>query len=164
MSFSGLDTCDRVACREYDENELAGAMGGRGGGLATQTTTSGAEDAGVLREAKAAADTSACTGTESPVFGPTPCPLHSWTADTEPCGDGYMYGTDWVGVVCDARGGRVPPRNPSNESCVSRTRDLSVRSSMPRMRLHTNASEASRSLKSSSLSNSRCCISTRHSI
>ena len=29
---------------------------------ASQMTTSGAEDAGVLREAKAAADTSACTG------------------------------------------------------------------------------------------------------
>ena len=30
--------------------------------LAAQMTTSGAEDAGVLREAKAAADTSACHG------------------------------------------------------------------------------------------------------
>ena len=44
---------------------------------AAQTATSGAEDAGVLREAKAAADTSACTGA---FFDP--CPLDSWTTDT----------------------------------------------------------------------------------
>eukprot|EP01045_Picozoa_sp_COSAG04_P028379 COSAG04_NODE_4386_length_2126_cov_7.481993_3_plen_231_part_01 len=72
-----------------------------------QTTTSGAEDAGVLREVKAAADTSACTGGD--VTGrQNPCPLDSWTADTEPCGDGYnSWRSGWVGVVCDARGGRV---------------------------------------------------------
>ena len=91
---------------------------------AAQTSTSGAADAGVLREAKAAADTSACAVSGSCHFGTCdgdgPCPLDSWTADTEPCGDGYNdYGYDsidrgyddlnsgWVGVLCDARGGRV---------------------------------------------------------
>ena len=55
----------------------------------------------MLREAKAAADTSAC-------HGGIACPLDSWTPDTEPCGDGYDDSTrGWVGVVCDARGGRV---------------------------------------------------------
>ena len=38
-----------------------------------------------LLEAKAAADTSACTGNAYY----SSCPLDSWTADTEPCGDGY---------------------------------------------------------------------------
>eukprot|EP01045_Picozoa_sp_COSAG04_P018751 COSAG04_NODE_1759_length_5667_cov_2.268139_6_plen_322_part_00 len=78
---------------------------------AAQTATSGAEDKRVLREAKAAADTSACTcsiracGYSS---RNNPCPLDSWTADTEPCGDGYRYYTSgWLGVMCDARGGRV---------------------------------------------------------
>ena len=74
-----------------------------------QTTTSGAEDAGVLREAKAAADTSACTSTG---YGrpnsDAPCPLDSWTADTEPCGDGWHSRIRGLGgVMCDARGGRV---------------------------------------------------------
>ena len=86
--------------------------------LAAQMTASGAEDAGALREAKAAADTSACTcpgcrpGTCPVHWCPTdeegPCPLDSWTADTEPCGDGYHDRTrGWVGVMCDAPGGRV---------------------------------------------------------
>ena len=36
------------------------------------------------------------------------CPLDFWTADTEPCGDGHDdRESGWVGVVCDARGGRV---------------------------------------------------------
>ena len=72
-------------------------------GACSLATASGAEDAGVLLEAKAAADTSACTNG----YG-GPCPLDSWTPDTEPCGDGYDSNTrGWVGVVCDARGGRV---------------------------------------------------------
>eukprot|EP01045_Picozoa_sp_COSAG04_P020727 COSAG04_NODE_2154_length_4676_cov_9.156859_4_plen_293_part_00 len=78
--------------------------------LAAQMTTSGVEDAGVLREAKAAADTSACTGWDSRMYpdGSAPCPLDSWTADTEPCGDGYnSWDRGWLGVECDARGGRV---------------------------------------------------------
>eukprot|EP01045_Picozoa_sp_COSAG04_P012206 COSAG04_NODE_814_length_10091_cov_7.591873_7_plen_241_part_00 len=71
-----------------------------------QATTSGAEDAGVLLEAKAAADTSACHGNTG--GSSAPCPLDSWTADTEPCGDGHdSLGSGWVGVMCDARGGRV---------------------------------------------------------
>ena len=70
-----------------------------------QTTTSGAEDAGVLLEAKAAADTSACSW---PYGGFHGCPLDSWTAGTEPCGDGHDdERSGWVGVRCDARGGRV---------------------------------------------------------
>ena len=69
-----------------------------------QMTTSGAEDADVLRQAKAAADTSACRNSG--------CRLDSWTADTEPCGDGYdSKERGWVGVVCDARGGRVMTMN-----------------------------------------------------
>ena len=39
---------------------------------------------------------------------PSTCPVNSWTADTEPCGDGHDdIDTGWVGVMCDARGGRV---------------------------------------------------------
>ena len=70
-----------------------------------QTTTSGAEDAGVLREAKAAADTSACSWPDRTFHG---CPLDSWAVDTEPCGNGYdSTSRGWLGVECDARGGRV---------------------------------------------------------
>ena len=78
-----------------------------------QATTSGAEDAGVLLEAKVAADTSACGGadccdTYENGRWVDACPLDSWTPDTEPCGDGYDdLGSGWVGVKCDARGGRV---------------------------------------------------------
>ena len=62
---------------------------------AAQTATSGAEDARVLREAKAAADTSACGS--GPYF--RACPLGSWAADTEPCGDGYdSPDSGWLGV------------------------------------------------------------------
>ena len=70
---------------------------------AAQTTTSGAEDAAVMREAKAAADTSGCaTGAHCLEV------LNSWTAATGPCGDGYQYTSrSWLGVACDARGGRV---------------------------------------------------------
>ena len=74
-----------------------------------QTTTSGAEDAGVLLGAKAAADTSACTSPSSWGVPENACPLDTWAADTEPCGDGWNdpYYSGWVGVECDARGGRV---------------------------------------------------------
>eukprot|EP01045_Picozoa_sp_COSAG04_P014013 COSAG04_NODE_1027_length_8681_cov_106.498019_3_plen_580_part_00 len=73
--------------------------------LAAQTT-SRAEDTGVLLEAKAAADTSACTGGSWYGGSSAPCPLDSWTADTEPCGEGYNNPhSGWVGVMCDARGG-----------------------------------------------------------
>ena len=81
------------------------AAGGLPLAAAQKTTTSGAEDAAALREAKAAADTSACN-----YYGSTDglCPLDSWTAGTEPCGDRYDSNTrGWVGVVCDALGGRV---------------------------------------------------------
>jgi len=63
--------------------------------LAAQMTTSGVEDAAALREAKAAADD-------------TDIHMAHWTADTEPCGDGYdsRY-NGWFGVMSDARGGRV---------------------------------------------------------
>ena len=65
-------------------------------------TKSEAADKGVLLEAKAAADTSACRR-----LAGTPldagCPLASWTADTEPCGDGHDdRESGWVGVVRDA--------------------------------------------------------------
>ena len=50
-----------------------------------QVTTSGEEDAAALREAKAAADTSACTGWYC--CGTSACPLDSWNAATQPCGD-----------------------------------------------------------------------------
>ena len=51
-------------------------------------TTSGAEDTAALLEAKAAADTSACH--DGDYLGSTgTCPLDTWTADTEPCGDGH---------------------------------------------------------------------------
>eukprot|EP01045_Picozoa_sp_COSAG04_P003455 COSAG04_NODE_141_length_23595_cov_4.393003_2_plen_360_part_00 len=73
-----------------------------------QTTTSGSEDAGVLLEARAAADKSACTGGPYTGGSSAPCPLDSWTAATEPCGDGHDDSeSGWVGVICDARGGRV---------------------------------------------------------
>ncbi|MDP6288572.1 MAG: hypothetical protein QF548_12135, partial [Acidimicrobiales bacterium] len=36
------------------------------------------------------------------------CPVDSWVPDTEPCGDGHDdRDSGWVGVMCDARGGRV---------------------------------------------------------
>jgi len=76
-----------------------------------QMAATGAQDTRVLREAKAAADTSACTCNEylcGSGWRDQPCPLDSWTADTEPCGDGYDdLNSGWVGVLCDARGGRV---------------------------------------------------------
>ena len=69
------------------------------------------DDKRVLLEAKAAADTSTCgsIGSYSGSYGRSgTCPLDSWTADTEPCGDGYDdKDSGWVGVKCDARGGRV---------------------------------------------------------
>ena len=66
--------------------------------LAAQMTASGTDDAGALREAKAAADTSACTdsyyGDGRGRYG---CPLDTWTADTEPCGDGHdSLGRGWL--------------------------------------------------------------------
>eukprot|EP01045_Picozoa_sp_COSAG04_P026129 COSAG04_NODE_3565_length_2706_cov_4.255082_3_plen_192_part_01 len=72
-----------------------------------QPATSGAQDKRVLLEAKAAADTSACAGEysldgEYVGSGNGPCPVDSWTPDTEPCGNG---------VTCDARGGRVASVN-----------------------------------------------------
>ena len=77
-------------------------------------TMSGAADKRVLLELKAAADTSACgsiwSGIDSDELldGSGTCPLDSWTAETEPCGDGWNNNVrGWVGVVCDARGGRV---------------------------------------------------------
>ena len=71
-----------------------------------QTATSGAEDARVLREAKAAADTSACNRIGSSTY--SACPLDSWTADTDPCSNGWETTTHgWLGMKCDARGGRV---------------------------------------------------------
>eukprot|EP01045_Picozoa_sp_COSAG04_P036045 COSAG04_NODE_8603_length_952_cov_1.852286_1_plen_189_part_01 len=81
-----------------------------------QATTSGPEDAGVLREANAAADTSACHSEDMEydiyndiyMYTSGTCPLDSWIAGTEPCGDGYnSWDRGWIGVVCDARGGRV---------------------------------------------------------
>ncbi len=70
-----------------------------------QTATSGAEDKGVLLELKAAADDSACSW---PYPGFDGCPLDSWTAATDPCGEGHaeMF-SGLFGVECDARGGRV---------------------------------------------------------
>eukprot|EP01045_Picozoa_sp_COSAG04_P045268 COSAG04_NODE_15779_length_520_cov_1.451306_1_plen_96_part_10 len=91
----------RTACRT--KRRLLAALLARllGQGLvglppvAAQTATSGAADTRVLREAKAAADTSACRRTP-PVDAegyyrdwPEGCPLVYWTAATEPCGDGY---------------------------------------------------------------------------
>jgi hypothetical protein len=71
-----------------------------------QMTTSGAEDAGVLLEIKAAADTSACSRPGWMESGD--CPLDSWDPTTEPCGDGHDdERSGWVGVVCDGPGGRV---------------------------------------------------------
>ena len=76
--------------------------------LAIQATTSGAEDAAALLEAKAAADTSACACTSSNRCQTDACPLDSWTPDTEPCGEGFDDEfRGWVGVICDASGGRV---------------------------------------------------------
>ena len=75
--------------------------------LAAQMTTSGAEDAGVLLEAKAVADTSECIGIGLSTVE-DPCPFDSWTATTEPCGDGWDDITiGWLGVVCNESGGRV---------------------------------------------------------
>lgn len=74
--------------------------------LAIQTTTSGAEDTAMLMEIEGAADTSACHDGIYP-YDEGPCPLDSWTAATEPCGDGWDSTSGWVGVVCDASGGRV---------------------------------------------------------
>ena len=80
--------------------------------LAAQMTASGAADAGVLLEAKAAADTSACSG---PWHGYDGCPLDTWSVDTEPCGDGYdSRDRGWLGVMCDAPGGRVVAVNLSH--------------------------------------------------
>jgi hypothetical protein len=75
--------------------------------LAAQITTSGTEDAAALREAKAAADTSACLAWDSETREYTaPCALDTWTATTEPCGYGYnSWSRGWLGVMCD--GGRV---------------------------------------------------------
>ena len=76
--------------------------------LTQQRTTSGAEDAGVLLELKAAADTSACTCGYVVCVNGDPCPLDTWTADTEPCGDDWnRWEGGWVGVKCDAYGGRA---------------------------------------------------------
>ena len=83
---------------------------------AAQVTASGADDAAALREARAAADTSACIGLPFDAEGTfdkigqasRECPLDSWGAATEPCGDGYDdRNGGWVGVMCDARDGRV---------------------------------------------------------
>ena len=76
--------------------------------LAAQMTTSGAEDAAALREARTAADTSACTRKYTSDGWVDGCALDSWTADTEPCGDGYdSLCSGWYGVECDERGGQV---------------------------------------------------------
>ena len=73
---------------------------------AAQMTTSRTEDRDVLLAAEAAADSSQCpigrwlyNGVLNDV-----CPLNSWTALAEPCGDGYDdEGSGWLGVRCDAR-------------------------------------------------------------
>ena len=79
-------------------------------------TGSAAEDVAALRELEAAADTSACTQhfehttdlSPSDLRAVDGCPLDSWTADTEPCGDSWDdEASGWIGVTCDARGGRV---------------------------------------------------------
>ena len=79
--------------------------------LAAQMTASGAEDAAALREAKAAADTSACHGWDpGPQSYTGPCPLDSWGAvGTAPCDAGGWDSSrrGWVGVQCDRHGGRV---------------------------------------------------------
>eukprot|EP01045_Picozoa_sp_COSAG04_P006000 COSAG04_NODE_287_length_17998_cov_7.320018_24_plen_276_part_00 len=73
---------------------------------AAQMTTSRTEDRDVLLAAEAAADSSQCpigrwlyNGVLNDV-----CPLASWTALAEPCGDGHDdEGSGWLGVRCDAR-------------------------------------------------------------
>eukprot|EP01045_Picozoa_sp_COSAG04_P016021 COSAG04_NODE_1307_length_7295_cov_1.983185_6_plen_280_part_00 len=89
---------------------------------AAQMTASAAQDAATLLEAKAAADTSQCNSTYADGWqhdyidwreycgssGCGPCPLDSWTAQTELCGlghDDWLRG--WLGVRCDELGGRV---------------------------------------------------------
>ena len=75
---------------------------------AAQVTASGADDAAALREARAAADTSSCIGLPFDAEGTfdkigqasRECPLDSWGAATEPCGDGYDdRNGGWVGVM-----------------------------------------------------------------
>ena len=65
--------------------------------VAAQVAAPGVDDAAALREARAAADTSACVvlpfdaeGTFDKIGQASrACPLDSWGAATEPCGDGY---------------------------------------------------------------------------
>ena len=74
--------------------------------LSAEQVENGAADKATLLEAKAAADTSLCTGASCCKFDA--CPLDTWIPETQPCNDGYDdYRFGWVGVVCDGRGGRV---------------------------------------------------------
>ena len=90
--------------------------------LPLSAQTLAAQDAATLLEAKAAADTSQCNSTYVDGWqhdyidwreycgssGCGPCPLDSWTEETELCGlghDDWLRG--WLGVRCDALGGRV---------------------------------------------------------
>eukprot|EP01045_Picozoa_sp_COSAG04_P026626 COSAG04_NODE_3731_length_2576_cov_9.838879_2_plen_177_part_00 len=89
-----------------------------------QLSTSAAGDKAVLLAMRDAADTSACNDDMWSAFitATGACPLESWDAATEPCarlapsgnpgslgnGEGWDdYFSGWLGVVCDAVGGRV---------------------------------------------------------
>eukprot|EP01045_Picozoa_sp_COSAG04_P030378 COSAG04_NODE_5261_length_1681_cov_4.668142_1_plen_205_part_10 len=97
--LAGLDECACCA-------ESPGARDDAGACTGTALAARSAAETAALRGAKAAADTSACIGMGG--HPSRPCALDSWAAHTEPCGDGhYDRRLGWVGVVCDARGGRV---------------------------------------------------------
>ena len=71
---------------------------------AAQMVRPGLLDKNALLEVAAAADTSRCHGGTH--YGRSnPCPLDSWDAATEPCGEGWDdRSRGWVGVVCDDDG------------------------------------------------------------
>ena len=94
------------------------------GGCSAQLSTSAAGDKAVLLAMRDAADMSACNDDMWSAFitATGACPLESWDAATEPCarlapsgnsgslgnGEGWDdYFSGWLGVVCDAVGGRV---------------------------------------------------------